>query len=142
MKVHWRTSDLLPVLKSVMPSGWNREGEQILTRVQFAKVGKVAIQANLPVRAVFILGERSDGNHVIDQMSKADVVLALATDNIGISQVGVLPRHVRKLEAVTSLLTSPGVLSARLHVGTALARLGPDIVRYCEAIATRVAGAA
>lgn len=142
MKVHWRTSDLLPVLKGVMQPGWNGEGEQILTRFQFAQVGKVAIQANLPVRAVFILGERSDGSHAIEHMSKADVVLALATDNIGISQVGVLPRHVRKLEAVTFLLTSPGVLSARLHVGTALHSLGPDIARYCEAIATRAAGAA
>lgn len=132
MKVHWRTYDLLPALKTVMEPGWNHDGEQVLTRRQFSKAGPVATGANVPVKAVFIVGERTTGDHIIETMSKADVALALATDNIGLSQIGVLPRHVKKLEAVTSLLTSPGVLSAKLRVGTGLDSLGSDIARYCD----------
>jgi hypothetical protein len=139
MKVHWRTADLLPALKGLLTSDWNRDGEQVLSRLQFATIGNVVIQGNAAVRAVFVLGERTSGSHVIERMSKADVALALATDNIGISRTGVPARHIRKLQAVTSLLTSPDVLSARLRVGPALQTLGSDISSYCGVSAIEAA---
>jgi hypothetical protein len=142
MKVHWRTAQLLPPLQGILGPAWDHEGEQVLTREQYSKVGAVAVRANLPVTAIIILGERSNSAHESRPMSKADVALALAIDNIGLSRLGVLPRHVQKLEFVARMIASPGMQCARLHVGKPIETLGLEICRYCEASEDRLTGAA
>ena len=129
MKVHWRTVELLPVLKSVIGTTWNNEGEQVLTRRTFSELGGVASHTSLPIAAIFLLGSRSDGEHVIENTSRADVLVELANDNVGTSRLGVIPRQVQKMEAVAELLNQ--VPAARLQVGRSLDQLGPVIVDYC-----------
>jgi hypothetical protein len=130
MKVHWRTVELMPVLKSVVGTVWNDEGEQVLTRDAFSKLGRIASRVTAPIAAIFLLGNRSDGEHRIENASKADIMVALASDNVGTSRLGVLPRQVRKMEAVANVLNQ--VPAARLHVGQSLGTLSPVIVDYCE----------
>jgi hypothetical protein len=130
MKVHWRTVELLPVLEKLLGTVWNAEGEQVLTRRAFSEIGAIASEPSSPIVAVLLLGARSEGAHFIGDASKADVLLALAGDNIGISRLGVLPRQVRKMEAVAELVN--GVPVGRLHVGKSLNTLGSAVIEYCE----------
>lgn len=130
MKVHWRTVELLPVLKRLFGPIWNDEGEQVLTRHAFSEIGAIASPASSPIVAVLLLGERSHGAHLIEKASKAEILLALANDNIGTSRIGVLRRQVLKMEAVANLLNY--VPAGHLHVGTALSTLGSTVIEYCE----------
>jgi hypothetical protein len=130
MKVHWRTVELLPALKGLFGEVWNAEGEQVLTRRAFSEIGSIASGPSSPIATVLLLGERSNGGHFIDEASKADVLLALARDNIAISRLGVLQRQVRKMETVAELVN--GVPVGRLHVGKSLDTLGSVVIEYCE----------
>jgi hypothetical protein len=130
MKVHWRTVELLPALKSLFGPIWNDEGEQVLTRHAFSEIGAIASHTSSPIVAVLLLGERSHGAHVIEKASKAEILLALANDNIGTSRIGVLRRQVLKMEAVADLLNY--VPAARFHVGASLSTLGSTVIEYCE----------
>jgi hypothetical protein len=123
MKVHRRTVELLPALKSLVGDHWNADGEQVLTRRRFSAAGCVAASEGAPVSAIFLLGKRSNTGHVIAPVSKVDVLLELANDNVGTSRRGVLPRHVKKMEALAELLNH--VPAARLqsaNPSTSLAR--------------------
>lgn len=131
MKVHWRTVELLPRLKGLFGPTWNDEGEQVLTRRNFSGVGSIASTSAASIAGIFLLGERSGGDHAIEPISKADLLVALANDNIGVSRAGVLRRQVRKMEELA--LAVAKVPAARLHVGQPIDRLGAAIVEYCAA---------
>lgn len=128
MKVHRRTAELLPALQSSFGPAWNQDGEQVLTRKAFAALGGVARESS-DVAAVFVLGDRSPAGHRIAPISKAEVLVALASDNVGTSQRGVIKRQVRKMESLASLVAS--VRSARLSVGTELSSLASCICAFC-----------
>jgi len=131
MKVHWRTAELLPTLKSVIGSTWNDEGEQVLTRREFSQLGATAPAGiPVPVVAVYLLADRSSGEHRIERASKAEALLAVAADNIGTSQAGVLPRQVQKMEAAAEMLNRVDV--ARLHVGPDIDTLSPALIAHSE----------
>jgi hypothetical protein len=129
MKVHWRTAELLPLLRVLLGPTWNHEGEQVLTHKAFAAVGGVA-HGSSDVAAVFVLGDRSPAGHRVASISKTEVLVALASDNVGTSRRGVIKRQVRKMEALASLVA--GVPSARLSVGTELSSLAACISAFCE----------
>ena len=131
MKVHWRTLELLPALGPVLGDKWDSNGEQELTRENFARIGPVAPPVDYAIEAVLLVGERTDGPHKIVPMPKTEALILLANDNLGRSKIGVPPRHVRKMEALAKLLNQ--VPAAQLHVGRPLGSLAEAIGDYLTA---------
>jgi hypothetical protein len=127
MKVHHNTAAMLPALSSLVGPEWNGDGEQVVTLRSFRSVGAIGAQRGWTIGHIYLLGQRSPGEHAIAPASKADVLLALANDNLGASQFGVMPRHVRKMEALARLLSA--VPASHLRVGAPLQSVGEAMAR-------------
>lgn len=131
LKVHRLTAELLPALEPIMHNAWDEAGEQVMTRAVLADVGAVAQFEDRAIAAVLVMGSRTDGPHQIVRVSKAEALLHLAQDNIGISKLGVPARNVARMEAIAAMLAQTPAFT--LRVGVPLSGLGPAIEAHLSA---------
>lgn len=99
-KVHRRTAELLPWLGN-LPDRWDENGEQGVALDGLA--GRIDVAAGrepVELAAIFQLGPRSAGDHAISLLPKSEMLLAIAHDNVAWRPAGMVPRAVRRFDAV------------------------------------------
>ncbi|WP_457939792.1 hypothetical protein [Mesorhizobium sp. 10J20-29] len=129
LKVHWKTAELLPWVGQ-MQDCWDASGEQAVPLADLAGRLSTAKPAAREVAAVVLLGQRSAGGHVVERLSKADLLMALAHDNVAARPGGMTIKAQARFEALaevvarvpalmlsagTELRTLPGILAEALE---------------------------
>lgn len=120
LKVHRRTAAMMPWLGE-FPNTWNDEDEQPVTLDRLRPLVSIADPVARPLKAVVLLGERSDGEHRIAQLSKPEALVRISHDNISNSRTGVKPWSRRNFEVYGEMLRAAPVL--QLNAGTGLETL-------------------
>jgi hypothetical protein len=89
LKVHRRTAELLPQVGRLLGPAWNAEGEQVLTGTALQSVIDVLPPRPVPLAAFIALGSRVEGEHRLHPISKSDLLVRFAGDNVSGSPYGV-----------------------------------------------------
>lgn len=120
LKVHRRTAELLPWL-GTLPDRWDEDGEQGVTLDSLA--GRIDVAGLEPVElaAIFQLGPRSAGGHSISVQPKAEMLFAIAHDNVAWRPAGMVPKAVRRFDAFAQAVAQ--VPTFNISAGTDLATL-------------------
>jgi hypothetical protein len=125
LKVHRNTAKLLPWL-GLPDENWDMNGEKpVEMDVLKGKVG-VSADAVCDLGAIILIGPRSPQGHVIAKTGKAEVLVALAHDNVGWRAAGMTPKAMQSYAVFAAAVKSVPVL--RLSAGTDLAAL-PVLVK-------------
>jgi hypothetical protein len=123
LKVHHRTCELLPAIAPLLGSDWNNEGEQVLTRVTLKTVAEVCPPRPFSLTAVVLLGQRVEGASVFREISKAELLLSLADDNVRRGRQGVMADEIARFQALSAAVAATPAYE--LWVGSDLGSLGP-----------------
>lgn len=134
LKVHRNTARMLPWL-GPLGGTWDINGEQPVEMAALAKKVGIAPDVVCELGAIIMIGERSSQGHVIAKTGKAEVLIALAHDNVGWRAEGMTPKAMRSYAVFAQAVQSVPVL--KLSAGTDLAAL-PGLVANAltEAMAT------
>jgi hypothetical protein len=134
LKVHRRTAAMMPWIGD-LPDEWNEEGEQPVAMETLQRLVSVAEPSPVSLRAVILLGARSDGDHRLARLSKSEALVRIAQDNVSNSATGVKAWSRRHFETVAAMLRSAPVLELSagasvdtlpLAVDAALSRFAAD----------------
>lgn len=117
LKVHRRTAAMMPWI-GALPDVWNEEDEQSVTVDSLVDQITITKPVPVPLKAVVLLGPRSDDDHRLAQLSKAEALVRIAQDNVSNSATGVKTWNRRHFEAFAVMLRSVPVL--QLNAGAAL----------------------
>jgi len=130
LKVHRKTAAMLPWLGE-LPDKWDAADEQGVTAAQLE--GKVALApgGTHPLGGVFILGPRSPHGHRVSPARKAEALIALAHENVAWRPAGMVPKAVRRFEALARTLA--GVPAFALSAGPDLASLPGAVMAAIDA---------
>lgn len=120
LKVHRRTAAMMPWI-GTLPDTWNGEDEQAVAVESLADQITTAEPVPVPLKAVVLLGPRSNGDHKVTHLSKAEALVRIAQDNVSNSVTGVKVWNRRHFEAFAVMLRSAPVL--QLNAGTAVETL-------------------
>lgn len=120
LKVHRRTAALLPWIGD-LPDAWNEEDEQPVALEALRDIAAVSDPRPLPLKAVIMLGTRSNGEHRLARLSKSEALVRIAQDNVSYSPTGMKAWHQRHFETVAEMLRSVPVLE--LNAGRELGAL-------------------
>jgi hypothetical protein len=82
LKVHRRTAELMPWLTPHLPGAWDENGEQPLRLREVAEIAQPPPGSVLSLGAVVRLRERVAGPTRMERADKADLLVALAADNM------------------------------------------------------------
>jgi len=124
-KVHRRTAEMLPMIGRLLGSKWNSEGEQSVSKNALKSVIDFIPGRSFPLSALILLGNRVVGEHRLEPMRKADLLIHLAKDNISRSPLGVLNDDLERFQRFVGLVAS--MPAYRLNVGSDLSTLGRTI---------------
>jgi hypothetical protein len=124
LKVHKRTAELLPQIGRLLRGTWNAEGEQSLARSTLHSVIVVPPPRPAPLAAFVVLGQRVEGDHCLRPISKADLLVRFAGDNIFRSRHGVQDADLARYLAIARTVTALPALE--LNVGSRL-----DLLSEC-----------
>ena len=94
LKVHRKTAELLPWV-GPLSDKWDRNGEQAVPLASIED--RIAVMKPKPTRlaAIFLLGPRSSQGHVVSRLSKADMLVAIAHDNVPWRPAGMTSKALR-----------------------------------------------
>jgi hypothetical protein len=132
IKIHRRTAELLPWI-GPLPANWNAEGEQGVHVDTLRDAFQVRKHPARPLRAVVMLGERTDGPHDIRPVSRAEALLQIAQDNVSNSPTGVKPWSQSQFSLYADLVRRNPVL--QLRVGADLETLAPALDKALSQLA-------
>lgn len=122
LKVHRRTSELLPQIGGLLGPDWNAEGEQVLARGSLKGVVDVCAPAACPLAAIIMLQPRVRGGHVLEPVAKTELMVSLADDNVQRGPKGLLPDQLERFQVLAAAVAATPAYA--LHVGTDLPSLG------------------
>jgi hypothetical protein len=121
LKLHRRTAELLPIVKPILKTNWDRAGEQTPQAATLSRVALTVPPVPIPVAAIAVLRGRSEGGHRLAPIEKARALQHVAEDNVRRSRQGVPSQDVKRFAALGSLIaTTP---TFQLRVGEPLASL-------------------
>jgi hypothetical protein len=132
LKVHRKTAAMLPWIGD-LPDTWNDEDEQPVTMESLRNTATVADPHPTPLAAVIMLGARSDDDHRLARLSKAEALVRIAQDNVSNSVTGVKAWNRRHFDTVAAMLRSVPVLELRA---------GPELDTLPLAVAAALSGGA
>ena len=135
LKVHRNTAKLLPWI-GLPDENWDDNGEKPVAMSDLAGKAGTAPDAVCNLGAIIMIGPRSPHGHVIAKTGKAEVLIALAHDNVGWRAAGMTPKAMQSYVLFAEAVQSVPVL--KLSAGTDLAAL-PGMVE--SALAHAVADA-
>ena len=122
VKIHRRTAALLPFLQPALAPGWDGCGEQAVGLAGLGRLLPVEAAMAMRVGAVVHLARAEGPKSTMRPASRAEILAALAADNVRVGRTGLLPQHRRKLDLLGRMCASVPVL--RLESGTDLSELG------------------
>jgi hypothetical protein len=120
LKVHRKTAELLPWV-GPLADAWDSNDEQA---VPLASIDdRIAVMTPKPTRlaAIFLLGPRSAQGHVVSRLSKADMLVAIAHDNVPWRASGMTPKALRSFAVMAE--TVADVPAFLISAGEELATL-------------------
>jgi len=125
LKVHRKTLELLPWI-GPLPDRWDDNGEQGVSIASLRE--RISIMPPRPVElgAIVLLGQRSANGHSLMPLSKPEMLIALAHDNVAQRAAGMTIKSRRLFETLADVV--PRVPTFLLRAGEALDTL-PDIAR-------------
>lgn len=105
LKVHRHTVEMLPWLPSLHDE-WDINGEKAYSLDSLT--GFITIAPPVPAKlgAILLIGERSQTGHTVSRASKADVMIALAHDNVGVSSTGMAPKALASFRTIAQAVQS------------------------------------
>lgn len=115
LKVHRRTAAMLPAVQPHL-GDFDLEDEARLTSEALATITPVPPQREYPIKAVVLVGKRSDGLANVRKISKTEALSEIIADNVGMLDDGV-PRHAQAQFAMLSQLVA-STPSFRLDAGS------------------------
>lgn len=120
LKVHRFTAELLSWVGPV-PDKWDENGEQGIPLAEIAD--RISVMAPQPVEldAIFMLGPRSAGDHVVKPMPKPEMLIAIAHDNVAFRAAGMTPRALNRFAQLGSMVAK--VPTFEISAGRELASL-------------------
>lgn len=124
LKVHRNTAQMLPWL-GPLSDNWDENGEQPVEMTALAGKAAMAADAVCELGAIILIGPRSPQGHVIAKAPKAEVLIALAHDNVGWRASGMTPKARQSYAIFSQAVQSVPIL--KLCAGTDLAAL-PQLV--------------
>jgi hypothetical protein len=126
LKVHRRTADLLPRIGGLLGDTWNTEDEQVVSRAALRAVAEVAPPHPLPLAAFVMLGPRIAGRHRVGPVPKADLLAAVAADNVFSSRQGVLDDDLDRYRSLANTVIALPALE--LNVGSHIESLAEALL--------------
>jgi len=125
LKVHHQTVAMMPWIGE-FPDTWNDEGEQAIDTATLRDLISISDPVPVPLKAVVVLGSRSDSGHRFALLSKAEALIRIAQDNVSNSSTGVKVWNRRQFDAYAELLRSTPVL--QLNAGTEVDSLPAELM--------------
>lgn len=130
-KVHRRTGEMLPKIGRLLGPRWSEDGEQSLPKEKLSSVVELIPGQAFPLAALVLLGSRVVGRHTLRPLSKADLLVHFAADNVVNTPNGLLPEDLVRYQRLVSLIAcTPGY---ELNVGSDLSTLGETIAAELDA---------
>ncbi len=126
LKVHRRTAGLLPQVGRLLGPAWNAEGEQSLSAAQLQSVIDVLPPRPVPLAAFIVLGHRVEGEHRMHPISKPDLLVRFAGDNVSGSPYGVLEDDLARYQSIARAVAETPALE--LNVGSGLDSLSACVL--------------
>ncbi|MEO8668067.1 MAG: serine kinase [Bauldia sp.] len=125
VKVHKKTVAMLPWLRAYVGDNWDEGGEQAVGRHVLQQLAPVVAARAVPVAALFRLARVGRPETEIAPLSRTDMLLSLAADNVRASLAGLLPLQQRRFGMLARLVARVPVFEIRF--GTDPAGLAPAI---------------
>jgi hypothetical protein len=126
LKVHQRTAELLPQVGRLLGPIWNVEGEQGLSGTALQSVIDVLPPRPVPLAAFIALGPRVEGEHRVCPISKSDLLVRFAGDNVSGSPYGVLEDDLARYQSIARAVAETPALE--LNIGSCLDSLSACIL--------------
>jgi hypothetical protein len=120
LKVHRRTAELLPWV-GPLPERWDEHGEQGVTLESLADRIEAAAPEPVELGAIMLLGPRSASGHQVVPLRKAEMLTAMAHDNVAWRPAGMVPKALRRFDVFANIVAK--VPTFRISAGTELASL-------------------
>lgn len=124
-KVHIRTAEMLPEVGRLVGPNWNSDGEQGLANSALRSIVEFIPGRVFPLAALVLLGRRVTGAHLLRPVSKADVLVHFASDNVSRLPDGVATEDLARYHKFVSLVKATPAYE--LNVGSDLSSLGETI---------------
>jgi hypothetical protein len=121
LKVHRRTAELMPWLAPAIGPDWDAEGEQGVKLDSLSGLVNAAPPRPLPAKAAVWIGARNPQEHRIAPMAKAQAMIGITRDNVGIFAAGVPAPGRALIEFISGMLSGLPVL--QLNAGEDLSTL-------------------
>jgi hypothetical protein len=126
LKVHRRTAELLPQVGRLLGNAWNAEGEQGVSGTALRSVIEVLPPRPVPLAAFIALSARVVGEHRVRPMSKSDLLVRFAGDNVSRSPYGVLDDDLVRYRNIAGAVAETPALE--LNVGSRLESLSASVL--------------
>jgi hypothetical protein len=126
LKVHRRTAELLPQVGRLLGPTWNIEGEQTLSGAALQSVVDVLPPRPVPLVAFIAMGPRVDGEHRARPISKSDLLVRFAGDNVSGSPYGVLDDDLARYQSIARAVAETPAFE--LNVGSRLDSLAACVL--------------
>jgi hypothetical protein len=107
LKVHERSASMLPWLAPVLAGQWNAQREQQVTPAELSRLLGVAPPHQQPraIAAIIVLGKRSEDDHRMRSLTKADALAAIVSDNISRNLNGISEQQQARMRRIAEFLT-------------------------------------
>jgi hypothetical protein len=125
LKVHRNTAKMLPWI-GLGDENWDANGETPVAMSDLSGKAGTAPDAVCDLGAIIMIGPRSPHGHVVAKAAKAEVLIALAHDNVGWRAAGMTPKAMQSYAIFAEAVQSVPVL--KLSAGTDLDAL-PGMVK-------------
>jgi hypothetical protein len=126
LKVHRRTAELLPQVGRLLGNAWNAEDEQSVSGKALQSVVDVLPARPVPLAAFIVLSARVVGEHRVRPMSKSDLLVRFARDNVSGSRHGVQEDDLVRYRNIARAVAETPALE--LNVGSNLDSLSACVV--------------
>lgn len=113
LKVHRKTVQMLPFLTGVTAEGWDENNEQAVERARLE--GLVPIdRRNLRVTEILLLSRKGSGEGRLRPMPKAEMLAALAADNVRRANAGLTPLQARRYAMLAAAVNNASTFELEL----------------------------
>jgi hypothetical protein len=126
-KVHRRTVELLPWLRTLAAGQWNREDEQPLEASAVSDALGLARPSggSWPISGLVVLSRREADGHVVRPLDKSEALVAILADNIALRLTGIGPHHRLQAGRIAELVRRTPAFELRP---------GPDLASLAAAL--------
>ena len=128
--VHRNTVALLPWLTPAIGPWRENDDEQFVSKDAVGDLIALSDGHPKPVRAVIVLGERTNADHVMERMGKAEALIALACDNVPAGPLGIAQRKQALFETIADTIGQTPTYA--LNVGKNVDTVGDLITKTIE----------